>query len=1046
MKKKFRALLSFLFVLVFIVQLCAVAGAAGIDGENALLSYSLTAETEDQYGNVTEVPVPGENEEALLDGTCQVMMGDERVTREVGLSIADLKDITISVPEGYYVGSLTINGVSVLDRATAKLDSADLSLKAEDLKDKDGLLDGDVFNAEANKLAIGLKLIDDEAPVAVWDGQAVGQTPEGPAAPAHHSFVGWRLTYANGSSLMVDAGTGLSGIYADCELSPVYREKVYNATLTADSKEINAGDALDLTATLSSEDLPGMQVSGYTVTVQKDGQAVDTAALEAGEYELAVSDGSFTDENGTAVKCNVNYVSGKLTVKAAAPAAIKLTVKANDPVLNEAGEYETNGVTVEPADALKEGEEVRAELELVKDSDNNLIHVVINSAKIVAVADGNETEVSGYNITTVPSDPIEMTQPSPSPAPETELTITANEPKLNGDKYETNGFTVKPALKEGETAEVELKLVEDTDKDQVYVEIVNKDSIKIMKDGAEVTGYKVVAANDSKRVDLPVVTPDPIKLIIKAKLPVLGADGKTYNANGYDLTEGALAEGDEIKRVEYTVEQKDGKWYSIPTACEIVNKDGDTVAAGKYDVSFLSSDGVEPVAPTPTPDRGDLTIKANDVKAEYSGSEIKASEVTATGLVEGDKVESVEFEGGSVNVTSGVSSTPKNVKIVDANGTDVTGEYSIKYEAGTVIVTKKTVTLTGISGSLDPKKDSSGNYVEIYAKDCSTQSGSFKNGYKVEGLLSGHQLSGVTVNGSGKEPGTEFKTSVDASKAKIADASKNDVTANYEFKTVDGKLKINEDGSKPNATAITITADSQSWVYDGKAHTANTYKISSGSLASGDKLEVTFKSSSSITNVGSTSNVIEKVLVKNSSGQDVTANYKITKVDGKLTVTKFDITLTAVSDSKDYDGKALNNMNVSATKLANTDHKISVTLQITDAKGNKIQGGPVNVGTYTKKIDKYTIKDGETDVTANYNVKLVDGTLTVKSSDKNNSDSPKTGDESNIGLWIGLLAGSAVIVLAIVAVVVVKNKKKGGKPPKAPKPPKSTDPTDGEPK
>lgn len=130
------------------------------------------------------------------------------------------------------------------------------------------------------------------------------------------------------------------------------------------------------------------------------------------------------------------------------------------------------------------------------------------------------------------------------------------------------------------------------------------------------------------------------------------------------------------------------------------------------------------------------------------------------------------------------------------------------------------------------------------------------------------------------------------------------------------------------------------------------------------------------------------------------AKYNITYVPGTLTVTKAPLTLTAESDSKTYDGKKIDNKNVSATKLANPDHKISVTLGVFDKDGKELQNGAVNPGTYTKKIKSYVIKAGETDVTANYDVKTVDGTLTIKPSDKNNSNSPKTGDTANLGLWI----------------------------------------------
>ena len=51
---------------------------------------------------------------------------------------------------------------------------------------------------------------------------------------------------------------------------------------------------------------------------------------------------------------------------------------------------------------------------------------------------------------------------------------------------------------------------------------------------------------------------------------------------------------------------------------------------------------------------------------------------------------------------------------------------------------------------------------------------------------------------------------------------------------------------------------------------------------------------------------------------------------------------------------------------------------VTDSQGNLIKNGPVSVGTYTKKVTDVTILDSKgTDVTRNYDITKVDGTLKV---------------------------------------------------------------------
>ena len=69
------------------------------------------------------------------------------------------------------------------------------------------------------------------------------------------------------------------------------------------------------------------------------------------------------------------------------------------------------------------------------------------------------------------------------------------------------------------------------------------------------------------------------------------------------------------------------------------------------------------------------------------------------------------------------------------------------------------------------------------------------------------------------------------------------------------------------------------------------------------------------------------------------------------------------------------------------------------------------------------------DVTRNYDITKVDGTLKVlQGNGANNSKSPRTGDENNLVLWIGLLAASALVVLGIVAYFYFRGRKGGSKP------------------
>ena len=78
--------------------------------------------------------------------------------------------------------------------------------------------------------------------------------------------------------------------------------------------------------------------------------------------------------------------------------------------------------------------------------------------------------------------------------------------------------------------------------------------------------------------------------------------------------------------------------------------------------------------------------------------------------------------------------------------------------------------------------------------------------------------------------------------------------------------------------------------------------------------------------VGTSNNVPSAAVIKNGAGEDVTASYEITYVNGTLEVTKKAVTITADSDTKVYDGKALTKDSYTNTALAAGDSVESVTV------------------------------------------------------------------------------------------------------------------------
>ena len=385
----------------------------------------------------------------------------------------------------------------------------------------------------------------------------------------------------------------------------------------------------------------------------------------------------------------------------------------------------------------------------------------------------------------------------------------------------------------------------------------------------------------------------------------------------------------------------------------------------------------------PEPEVHDVVVTLKSGTWTYDGQAHHQPDYEITGLVDGDRVKQVNFKPNAVITDAGFATNDiQGIEIVTADGKPVPdGKYKVSSRPGTLRVSARNLTVTAISGSLT----SSGG--EIYASSLESPDHEYQNGYKAEGLLSGHRLSGSFVQGNGKNG---FQTWIDTNKLTVLDASNRDVTANYAVHTVDGYITINiknntdtSNGSGSQTQSrinITVSAKSGTFAYDGNPHTLNSVSdVTVSGLVDGDTVDkVTFKSTSTITNAGTQNNEVQSIVIKSATGAAVDAGkYNITYVPGKLTVTKFPLTLTAVSDSKVYDGKALNNKSVKSTALANSEHKLSADYEVYDANGNSIKNGPVDVGVYVKKVSNVRITSGSQDVTANYEITMEDGTLTI---------------------------------------------------------------------
>ena len=295
----------------------------------------------------------------------------------------------------------------------------------------------------------------------------------------------------------------------------------------------------------------------------------------------------------------------------------------------------------------------------------------------------------------------------------------------------------------------------------------------------------------------------------------------------------------------------------------------------------------------------------------------------------------------SNNIKAGtpISENPPTVTLVDVPGDDMYVWNASK----TFTINKKPVTITADSDT------------KVYDGTELT-----KNTYTNTDLADGDAITSVTVVGSQ----TVVGSSANVPSAAVIKKGEEDRTACYEITYTNGTLEVTK-------KAVTITADSDTKVYDGTELTKNSY--TNTDLADGDAItSVTVTGSQAV--VGSSANVPSAAVIKKGE-EDRTACYEITYTNGTLEVTKKALTITADSDTKVYDGTALTKNSYTNTALAEGDAIESVT----------VTGSQTDVGSSANVPSAAVIKKDTEDRTSCYEITYTNGTLTVTGIGNSNS-------------------------------------------------------------
>ena len=368
-----------------------------------------------------------------------------------------------------------------------------------------------------------------------------------------------------------------------------------------------------------------------------------------------------------------------------------------------------------------------------------------------------------------------------------------------------------------------------------------------------------------------------------------------------------------------------------------------------------------------------ITVTANSGEKVYDGAPLTNNGHTHAGaLVEGDTLTAV-VEGSQTDVGSS-DNVVTSYKVMRGE-TDVTNNYTFGEPIiGTLTVTPVAIELTANSAS----KQYDGTPLT-------------KNDYEISnGAFVGEEgLASVTVVGS--------QTLVGESANKITAHSLkgNTLAQNYTITYQPGKLTVTK-----NEKAITVTANSHTWEYDGQPHSdggytveydGQTYKVEAGktvTLQTGDIVKA--KITKTVTNVSDSApnnNTIDELTIVNAAGEDTKGQYKtIPLIPGTLTITKRGageekVKITAADNTVEYDGRPHGaKLNAAGEIEAGTSYTITNLAEGHSVKTLAIDGSETDAGVYANKLvpGNAVIVDGNgVEVTANYDITYVSGTLTI---------------------------------------------------------------------
>ena len=446
--------------------------------------------------------------------------------------------------------------------------------------------------------------------------------------------------------------------------------------------------------------------------------------------------------------------------------------------------------------------------------------------------------------------------------------------------------------------------------------------------------YIVVSAEDGKLV------------IGKAKVTLKSADlSKKYDGTALENggtaleTESGFAEGE---GATYAFTGSQIVVGSSPNAFDYTLNEG--TKADNYDID--RTEGKLTVTDREEADKYEITVTANSATKTYDGTEKTVSGVTDTTFTN-DKGARFTVEGLSASVSgtdageyaNEVSGTPV---VKDAAGNDVTSQFSVTTESGSLVINKAKATIA--------PKDATKAYdgTDLKASE-----------FVTEGFVKDQGVKSATFTGSQLNVG-KSKSGIDG--YVLADGTN---ANNYDITKGTGNLEVTPVSDE---VTVTITGNAATLKYDGTEQSVTGYAVAcSNGLYTANDFDFTGAAVAKGTNVGT-----YKMGLKADQFSNTSANFSnvtfVVENDGSLTISPREVVLASDSAEKSYDGTAL-------TKNEQSNVKVSGD-GFVDGEGASfdITGSQTNAGS-SKNTFTYSLNEGTQ--SANYEITQFEGDLTV---------------------------------------------------------------------